>query len=161
MTIVLFSWQQLNLSWKHLIDVRLTFRRKSHWGVRVTDNCCNVYHLCAFYSLDKVCKINHVLRSEMSILCGWICFGPMFIRRLAALHVQGLRGTLYTCLRLEEKNKTRKKEVKTNRKYLFHLTTVVPGNTGRSIFGTKWKLIRTPHCIFSQRTTWDKMYILL
>ena len=28
----------------------------------------------------------------MSILCGWIRFGSMFVRRLPALHMQGLGG---------------------------------------------------------------------
>ena len=34
----------------------------------MTDDCCNVYRLCTFCSLVKVFKINHVLRSERSIL---------------------------------------------------------------------------------------------
>ena len=41
MTIVLFSWRQVNSSWKHLTDVHLNFSleiwKKCCWGARLTD----------------------------------------------------------------------------------------------------------------------------
>ena len=62
-----------------------------------------------------------------------------------APHMQGL-GSMHV-LDWMKKEKTRNKAVKTNTKYS---TTVALGNSGRSDFGTKRKLIHTLHWILSQ-----------
>ena len=89
--------------------VRVSFigRKKIPFSFLMED--FNAYRLCTFWSLVEVEK-NHVLKSEMSILCGWIRFGSMFVRRLAAIHIQGLGGIRVFrspswSFRLDEKNK--------------------------------------------------------
>lgn len=62
----------------------------------------------------------------------------MFVRRLAALYMQGLRG-MHVLDLMQKKNK---KESSENKHEIFILTRVALGNAGRSNFGTKWKLIR-------------------
>ena len=65
------------------------------------------------FGLWSKLKKNHVLRSEMSILRWWIRFGSMFVRRLAALHIQGLGGKrVLGCLK--KKNKTNKNKQNKN-----------------------------------------------
>ena len=62
-------------------------------------------------SVQTVNNCSAVLRSEMSILCGWIRFGSMFVRRLAALHIQGLGGirVLDWMKKQKQKQKRRRK----------------------------------------------------